>query len=197
MKKKLFLAMMAIVAVFATLSFSACSSDDDDNNNGGGSGASSNKVIPKVAIAEDMLNLFDVTITVNGKTVALTNGNTKTESLKYAVLGQTFTKTVRTCSLDAVVLSESAPSMQVTVEAKFKSGVNLAEQPNSDYLLAPLAVVSNSSSAVFGTEMIDYKSGVNWKEVAENQRQSSYEKGAVLTLEQKGAGFSVSVKTKH
>lgn len=196
MKKKLFLAMMAIVAVFATLSFSACSSDDDDNNNGG-SGASSNKVMPKVAIAEDMLNLFDVTITVNGKTVALTNGNTKTESLQYAVLGQTFTKTVRTCSLDAVVLSESAPSMQVTVEAKFKSGVNLAEQPNSDYLLAPLAVVSNSSSAVFGTELIDYRSSVNWKEVAEKQRQSSYEKGAILTLEQKGAGFSVSVKTKH
>lgn len=169
MKKKLFLAMMAIVAVFATLTFNACSSSDDDNNNGGGSGNGKAQVTAYVAIAPDQLNLFDVTVTFNnGTAVQLTNSNTTIKELvvsKKPFTGEDVKQTFRVYDLGTATVNSFPSTYTLTAESKVKAGIDLASQPASDYALNPVVEVVDATGTLYANTSLSYISSVNWSKV--------------------------------
>ena len=178
MKKKLFLAMMVIVAVFATLSFSACSSDDD-NNNGSGNGKA--QVTGYVAIAQDQLNLFDVYVTVNnGQKVQLTTSNTK---LKVIQDSNFENQTVRAYDFSTTISSFPA-TYTVSAEAKVKDGVDIASQPASDYALSPAfeTIVDATGRPRALSVGLSYTSNVNWKKRVESSAMHLYEKTVTKSI---------------
>lgn len=185
MKKKLFLAMMAIVAVFATLTFNACSSSDDDNNNGGGSGNGKAQVTAYVAIAQDQLNLFDVTVTFNGNAVQLTNSNTTVKELVVTnnpLTGEEIKHTFRVYDLSAQTITSFPTTYTVTAEAKIKEGIDITSQPTSDYSLSLVAsaVDVNGGKASSGT--LGYREGIKWSEATDNASINKLLKARTVTF---------------
>lgn len=161
--------MMAIVAVFTTLSFSACSSDDDNNNGGSGSGNGKAQVTAYVAIAPDQLNLFDVTVTFNnGTAVQLTNSNTTIKELvvsKKPFTGEDVKQTFRVYDLGTATVNSFPSTYTLTAESKVKAGIDLASQPASDYALNPVVEVVDATGTLYANTSLSYISSVNWSKV--------------------------------
>lgn len=187
MKKKLFLAMMAIVAVFATLTFGACSSDDDNNNGGGGSSSKVQKISAIVPVGLNQLDLFDVYVSVNGgQKVQLTKENT-TEGVISETTDPTTGKVVSTTTgrvynISSTTITSFPATYTVTEEIKAKEGVDFANQPNSDYVYG--ATIISEASSKLATIKTSFKltGGVKWKTVVEKNRLDSYNRSVTTTV---------------
>ena len=196
--------MMAIFAMVATLGFTACSSDDDDNNNGGGNtptpGAadySSVKTTPMVAIALGMLDIFDVTITANGKTETVTADKVKNMDIKPTGASESTTPVAVLAYSMETTTSKCPASIPVEVEAKFKEGVDLTKLAKSDYCLTPmLSYQYGTNAAQMFIPILVKSTGVQWSKLAEDENKmntfsKNLKQGFTISL---GTNGSVSIK---
>ena len=182
--------MMTLVAMFAmmaTLSFTACSSSDDDNNNGGGSkpSATSVNVQPIVCIAPGMLDYFDVNVDFNGKKVVLTKDN---------VISTTYTNPIRkesTCdvlqyTIDTQKISSFPSTITATATATWKEGVSRVGA-KSNYCLIVDFKYPNSEFRAKGSWSTIYSTGVNWEKVSDENLAKKFKQSVTATLEVKNA----------
>lgn len=179
MKKKVMMTLVAMFAMMAALSFTACSSDDDNNGGGGNKPApTSVNVQPFVCIAPGMLDYFDVNVDINGQKVVLTKDNVvsttykSTDNTQYNVLLYT---------ADTQKISSFPSTIKVTATATWKEGVSRVGA-KSDYCLFADFNYPSSKFIPSGSFNMTYGKGVNW-EKATDENFAKYTKPNTVTLE--------------
>lgn len=157
MNSKFYSFLIGMVLMIAGVTLTSCS--DDDNNNST-SKATKATAQPVVYITDDMLTLYDVTCTVDGKTVTLTKDNTvATSQQKIGVY--TYNYDLREYKIPATTYTKFPSSMEVTTSAKVKSNVNLQEVDKFNFCLCLSMNLTNDNDS-------------KWSSVAETIRISMH-----------------------
>ncbi len=152
--------------VVAGVAFTSCGGDDDDIVPV--SKATIATVQPSVYVAEDMLNYYDITVTVDGSEVALTKDNTT----GVTDLGFKFRKYKPAAS----VFKTFPTKMTVVAHCAKKSSVELSDMDDSDYSMYVTADYSNDNKNNVGalsvTSQYLYSAGLLYTKMDEETLNS-------------------------
>ena len=135
MKSRILSVLVAMAMIVAGVAFTSCGDDDDDIVPV--SKATTATVQPSVYVAEDMLNYYDITVTVDGSEVTLTKDNTTgVTDLGY---------NLRKYKPAASVFKAFPTKMTVVAQCAKKSTVELSDMDDTDYCLYVTADYSNDN----------------------------------------------------
>ncbi len=156
--------MVAIVAM--TVSGMALTSCGDDSKKDEPTPATTAKTATAKAtiyIAADMLDVFDVTATIDGKAVTLTANNTTKGTFKQEDV-RTYTVTQKYTTFPA--------TQKVTVSAKFKSGFDAKTAQPSSFCLWVDEAISNDNSNTWSVHNVqehsfEYSGDLDWPNLSE------------------------------
>lgn len=168
MKKNIMKAILAMVAMVATFALTSCSKDNDDNKT---SVVTEIKAQPYFYVAPEMLNLFDITLSVNGKTIEITKDNTvscqvvENKGSQIEMTLDLLKYTLPTCTV-------SATTQTFVTTIKVKDGINIAEQPSSNYFTG-FDICSEGSTTPLKHAIYGGKN-VRWADVAKSNRLDNY-----------------------
>lgn len=165
-RKIISLFMGAAMAVTGVI-FTSCGGDDD-----GYDIKPADKVAkiaaaqPVIYFAEDMLDIYDITCTVDGETVTLTKNNTENSTYTDPIM-KTQTPVLKYTSAQKTFATFPA-TMNVTAQAKVKAGVNLKTVGEFDYCFTLDNVLSNDNnnswSQINNTCKFSYTEGLDFSE---------------------------------
>ena len=166
MKSRILSVLVAMAMVVAGVAFTSCGGDDDDIVPV--SKATIATVQPSVYVAEDMLNYYDITVTVDGSEVALTKDNTT----GVTDLGFKFRKYKPAAS----VFKTFPTKMTVVAHCAKKSSVELSDMDDSDYSMYVTADYSNDNKNNVGalsvTSQYLYSAGLLYTKMDEETLNS-------------------------
>ncbi len=120
MNNKFFSILIAMAMVVVGLTLASCG-DDEDETVKPNDKATEAYLTPTFYVSEAMMDYFDATCTIDGKTVTLTKDNTVAD--KITVEGITFN--LRKYTWDAKTFKTFPSSFTIVQNVKAKSGVNL------------------------------------------------------------------------
>ena len=173
-------AAMAVTGV----AFTSCGGDDD---------VTPLKPVEKVAktataqpviyFAEDMLDIYDLTCTVDGETVTLTRDNTENSVYKDPILPLQYS--VRKYTSAQKTFTTFPATMEVTAQAKVKEGVDLRAVGEFDYCFTLDNVLSNDNdnswSQINNTCKFHYTEGLDFTDAADDEPLLIEKQNAVRT----------------
>lgn len=166
MKSRILSVLVAMAMIVAGVAFTSCGGDDDDIVPV--SKATTATVQPSVYVAEDMLNYYDITVTVDGSEVALTKDNTT----GVTDLGFKFRKYKPAAS----VFKTFPTKMTVVAHCAKKSSVELSDMDDSNYCLYVTADYSNDNKNNVGalsvTSQYLYSAGLLYTKMDEETLNS-------------------------
>lgn len=146
MKSKFLSILVAMAMVVAGVAFSSCGDNNDDPVQ-----PTVNKTAtlqPEVYFGEDMLNFYDITVTIDGKAVVLTKDNTQSANPLLSLIKY------RKYQADATEYKKFPATSKVVVRSVKKSNVELSSMDDSDYSIYLTANYGNSDTEL--SEMIQH-----------------------------------------
>lgn len=142
MTKKFFSLFIGMAMVVAGMTLSSCSNNDDENEP-----ADKAYSTPLVYCSEAMMDYFDVTCTIDGKTVTLTTSNTEAvEQTLHDYKGDPMDFKMR-CYKGETKKYTSFPSTSTIVEnVKVKSGVDLVKIGRLDQFVMYIRIDTDNTN---------------------------------------------------
>ncbi len=135
MKSKILSVLVGMAMIVAGVAFTSCGGDDDDDSPSGQ--ATTASVQPALHVLEEMLNYYDVTVSIDGTTVTLTKDNTVSETK----MGAEYRK-----FMPAATVYKTFPStMTVVAHCTKKSNVQISDMDGSDYSMYMTVDYSNDN----------------------------------------------------
>lgn len=166
MKIKLLTVLVAIVAIFSGAVLTSCGNDEPASPR-----AKTTTAEPSVYFVGSMLDLFDITCTINGQTTVLTRDNTTkvTHSLR----------TLRQYKLSTITYSKFPASCKASITCKLKDGVDLSSLFRSDYCLYAHMTYGNDNNNTWatqynGTADLNYEDNVDWSDMTSSEITKKY-----------------------
>ncbi len=156
------MALTAMTLLSTGMTFTSCG---DDNKEDVRPTAKTAKAQTSVYFAGDMLTLFNVTCSINGKEITLTTENTEEVTFKN--------ETLRKYSGTENSYNSFPATYTASITSKVKDGVDLKNAEPTDYCLYISMAVSNDlgswEKASISDFTFEYGRGVNWGKMTDNQ----------------------------
>lgn len=142
MNSKVHSFIIAVAMMLAGVTLTSCSSSDDTPST-----SKARKAAARVMVyfADDMLNYYDVTCTVDGTPVVLTRSNTVEDVYTINALVEKIDYNVRKYTTPVTTFTHFPDSMVVTAQATVKAGVDLKTVESMDLCLYLHSEIDNDN----------------------------------------------------